>query len=267
VLDLERPLICVDVETHDKCPPEKSYIIEMGLIVFYHDGRPTKKWQSFFRLPPSVLIHPAATEVHKITMEMLEETREHEGKDIPKWPLFSQSARNLAGGMRDCDFCGYNVDFDLRAIMAGMKRAGVEWSYEGAHLLDPMNLWRKLQPRTNSDFVREYAGREPSGAHRALNDIQDTVDGAMGFFQRHKLPRTVQECHGLCKDPEAIDSQRKFVFKGDVPIINFGKWSGTPMTNVARDYYAWMMKGEFSPDTLRVVSAALNGVFPKKETV
>jgi DNA polymerase III epsilon subunit-like protein len=273
ILKLTRPLVCVDVETHDKCPPERAHIIEMGMVVYYPD-KPTRVWESLFRLPDGMKIHPAATEVHKITQEMVDERivdAEHadsvgDGKRY-RWPTFSQMAKNLAGGLKNCDYCGYNVPFDLRCIDAGMKRATITWTYEGALLLDPLRLWQKKCPRTNSDFVREFAGREPSDAHRALADIQDTIDGFRGFFDRHKLPETIKAIADICKDPDSIDPDRKFVWKAGVATCNFGKWNGTALTSAKtnpgfRGYLEWMMRGDFHPDTKRLVQAALRGEFP-----
>jgi hypothetical protein len=162
---------------------------------------------------------------------MLEELREYEGQQVPRWPTFGQQAKNLAKGLSGCDFFGYNVTFDMGCLDAGIKRANVPWPHTDAILLDPFALWKKLSKRTNSDFVREFAGREPTGAHRALNDIQDTIDGFFGFAQRFKLPQKVCDCVTFGdepRDPNWIDTEGKFTFddKG-VPLCNFGnKWRG-----------------------------------------
>jgi DNA polymerase III epsilon subunit-like protein len=246
-------------------------------MIIYYPDKPTRMWQSLMRLPDDVKIHPAATQVHKITHDMIDERIDDpanadlvgDGKRF-KYPTFSQMAKNLARGMTDCDFCGYNVTFDLRCIAAGMKRAGLTWTYEGAHLLDPLRLWQKMCPRTNSDFVREYAGREPGDAHRALIDIQNTVDGFLGFHKRHQLPATIKEIVTLVAEPGQIDTDRKFVWRGDVPTCNFGKWNGTALTDVKnnlafRGYLEWMVRaGNFEPSTIAVVKEALVGRFPEK---
>jgi hypothetical protein len=269
ILQLEKPLACIDVETHDKCPPEQAHIVEMGLVMFYPDERPTRRWSSLMRLPEGVVLHPGATEVHGITPAMLEETREFEGKIVPKYPTFSQAAPNLAGGLRDCDYFGYNVTFDIGCITTGMKRAGVQWSAEGAVLLDPFLLWKKLCKRTNSDFVREYAGREPSGAHRALNDIQDTIDGFFGFARKFQLPSSVPECMELCKeqrDPTWIDEEGKFKWNSQgVAVCNFGKrWNGYPMNQVGSGFYTWMLEGNFLEDAKQLARDAIKKKFPVK---
>lgn len=273
VLQLERPLVCVDVETHDKCVPEKAYIVEIGLIVFYPDGREPKRWGSPIRLPNGVRISEDATSVHHITNDEINKTDE-QGKFI--YPLFSQIASNLVTGFTNVDFCGYNVNFDLRCISTEMRRARIEWSYKEAHILDPLAMWRKLQPRTLTDAVKKFAKREPTDAHRALADISDTVDACMGMLidGEHEvvLPRTVKECHELCFDDgekvEKIDEDGKFVWKDGKAVIYFGKHKGTHVEDPSlRQYLGWMLKGDFSPDTRRVVMEILSRNYPKKASV
>jgi DNA polymerase III epsilon subunit-like protein len=266
-LKLTRPLVCVDVETHDKCPPEKAYIVEIGLIVFYPDGRPRKEWGTIVRPPEGIKVHPCATAVHGIEHAECFK-RNAEGEYV--YPSFKQIGVNLAQGTANCDFCGYNGGFDLRAIAAEMKRNGILWSYEDAHLLDPLAIWRKKSARTLTDAVREHARREPTDAHRALADISDTVDAMMGMFVNTDwdLPNTVKACADLCKNEDNIDDAGKFSWKGEVPIINFGKWSGTPLTDPSlRGYLQWMLNGDFTPSTKKVCIDALAGTFPKKASV
>jgi DNA polymerase III epsilon subunit-like protein len=276
ILKLNRPLVCVDLETHDMCPPDKSYIVELGLVVFYPD-KPTKRWESLIRLPNGLRPHPAVVAKHGITQEKLEESN---GDGNPKWPRFSDIANNLAKGMVNCDFHGYNVDqFDLKVLKASFARCGINWGYEGAFILDPLKLWRKLQTRTLTDAVREWAGREPTDAHRAGADIQDTIDVMVGMHTRLGLPTTVRECHDLCRDDEAIDAEGKFKWKGDTPVITFGKWTGTTLSvetvrctcgdlrcKCFRGYLSWMLTGDFSAETKRVCTEALDGRFPTKES-
>jgi DNA polymerase III epsilon subunit-like protein len=269
VLTLTRPLVGVDVETHDFCPPEKAYIVEIGIQVFYPDpSKPVYTYETFVRPPGEVRIHPAASEKHNITND--EVFKKHEDG---RWfyPTFAEIGQNIRRGFNGCDFIGYNGGFDLRAIKASMTRVGIAWDYDNAHLVDPLALWRKLMSRTLSDAVREFAGREPTDAHRALADISDTIDVFVGMHKRLGLPSTVEECAKLAKDPERIGSEGKFMWKGDTAIICFGKWNGTPLNSqngAFKGYLGWMVRdGDFAPDTKKICMDALAGVFPKKESV
>lgn len=265
-LELTRPLVGFDVETHDLCPPEKGYIIEIGIEVFYPDrAKPVYTYETFVRPPERIKIHPAATAKHNIANEEVFKKRE-DGTWV--YPCWRDIGVNIIRGFTNCDFIAYNGGFDLRAVTAEMQRNGYAWSYDGAWLIDPLALWRKLFARTLSDAVREFAGREPTDAHRALADIQDTVDVFVGMHRRLGLPTSVEECAKLSKDPDKIGLEGKFSWKGDVPIICFGKWNGTALNDSAlRGYLSWMVRdGDFAPDTKRICMEALNGVYPKKES-
>jgi DNA polymerase III epsilon subunit-like protein len=264
VLTLTRPLVGVDVETHDFCPPEKAYIVEIGIQVFYPDtAKPVYTYETFVRPPEGVKIHPAATEKHHIAND--EVFKRH---DDGRWfyPTFAEITPGLLKGFQNCDFLGYNGGFDLRALKGNFARVGVNWSYDDAHVLDPLALWRKLFSRTLSDAVRMFAEREPTDAHRALADISDTVDVFVGMHKRLGLPTTVEECVKMAKDTDRIGSEGKFMWKGDTPIICFGKWSGTPLNEPSlRGYLSWMVeKGDFAPDTKKICLDALAGVYPTK---
>lgn len=257
ILPLERPFIWLDVETHSKLPPETTRIIELGLIVFYHDGREPKRWESF--IDPGEKIHADVTELHTITDE-----------DVFGKPKFKDIAESLAKGMVDCDFGGYNVMFDLRCVSAEMRRAGVAWSYEGAYVVDPLRVWQVFRPRRLADAVREFAKREPTDSHRALADTQDAVDALIGMLQTfQEAPRSVKALHELCKgDSNRIDPEGKFVWFNGEASIGFGKWgmNRTPLRLVPRDYLEWMTKADFSPEVKRIAAAAAKGVFPKRES-
>jgi DNA polymerase-3 subunit epsilon len=254
VLPLTRPLIFLDVETHDKVLPEQARICELGFIMFYPDERPKKEWCSL--VDPGVPISAGATSVHSIT-----------DADVAGKPQFSQLAKSLAYGFKDCDYGGYNVRFDLRVMFAEMKRAGMQWSYANARLLDPLRLWQIVKPRTLSDAVEEYLGRKPTGAHRALGDVIDAYEVAIAQLKRHDLlPRDIDALHKLCfVDPSWVDSEGKFVWVGSEAAISFGKHAGCLLKNLGRSYLEWICSASFSDEVKIIAEAALNGKFPQRQ--
>jgi DNA polymerase III subunit epsilon len=255
-VQLERPIIWFDVETANFAPqPEDARICELGFQVIYHDDRPDYVYNSLVN--PEIPIEPGATEVHGITDE-----------DVRERPTFKQIAGGLVKGFRDCDYGGYNVRFDVRVMTGEMKRAGHDWSYAGAYLVDPFEIWRQKQRRRLTDAVREFLGREPSGAHRAVSDAKDALEILTGQLQRWPdLPRTVRELHEFAfpVDPNSVDPAGKFRWSGDVCLATFGKWNNVPIEKIARSYLEWMVRdGNFEPGTKKVAIDALNGVFPKR---
>lgn len=259
LLQLERPLVWLDVETHDKCPPERAYIVELGLIVFYPKNHPRHhlspyRYQTFIKPPKPIT--PAATGVHNITNDMVEQA-----------PMFYQLAPSLVRGFEGVDFGGYNVNFDLRALSAEFQRIpNITWDYSKAKIIDPLRIWQIVMPRNLANAVREFAGREPTNSHRALADTQDVIDTFIGQLQRFtNLPRSVDALHDLCFEDKFLDKDRKFGWNGDVPIICFGKHSGKPLREVPTGYLKWIAgDGDFAPDTKKIAEDALKGRYPSK---
>jgi DNA polymerase-3 subunit epsilon len=252
---LTRPLIAMDVETHDKVPPAQAHIVELGFLIMYPDEREPKRWCQLIN--PGVPIDPGATAVHSITNE-----------DVKEAPLFSQLADNLAKGFTNCDYVGYNINFDLQVMQGEMDRAKVKWSYTNAHLFDPMHLWRVIEPRTLSDAVRRFLDREPTDAHRAIGDAEDALEVGLKLLELFpaKLPKDMKRLHDLAfrKDPLWIDSQGKLIWKGNEACINFGKHQGVALRLVPRSYLEWLAGSDFPTDTKLIIGDCLFGKFPSK---
>lgn len=251
-LQLTRPLVALDIETHAKDNPR---IVEIGFHIRYPDGRKPKRWVS--------LVNPEAhiefTDVHGITDE-----------DVANAPKFSQLAANLAKGFVDCDFCGYHVKFDLQILASEMQRAGVQWTYEGANILDGLRLWQVAKPRTLGDAVREHLKREQTKAHRALEDAEDALEVAEAMLNQYSgLPQTMPEIHKLCfpKNPDWVDDDGKILWlPSGMACLSFGKHQKRALQDVPRDYLAWMLSNNFPSTTRRIIEDALSGKFPVKES-
>lgn len=258
MVTLERPLIAFDVETHAFVPPEESRIVEIGFHMIYPDGRPPKEWQSFVQ--PGVLITAEATEKHGITNAMVEHA-----------PTFKALAPSLAKGFTACDYCGYNVYFDVRVFRAEMARAGQPWSLGEARLLDPFRLWRLAEPRTLSDAVRRFLNRDATRAHRAAEDAKDALDVALVQLDTFRqLPSDLQGLHDLCfeKEKDFVDPDGRFIWSNDEVVITFGKWGRmkTPLKKLPPSYLQWILRGDFSQEVKDLSLNALHGKFPVRET-
>lgn len=257
LIKLERPLVALDVETHGKVPPDMARIVELAFHIEYPDGREPKRYNTLVN--PGTPILPEATLIHGISTA-----------DVKESPTFAKLAQNLAMGFQNCDFCGYNVKFDLTVIQAEMKRAGVQWNYEGAYLLDGLRLWQVAKPRTLSDAVREWLGREPTQAHRALGDAEDALAVSLKLVETvEAIPRTMHGIHQYCfpKDNNWVDAAGRIIWIGNDACISFGKHRGTPLSRVPKDYLEWMLVSSFPADVIQIAKEALEGVFPTKPQV
>jgi DNA polymerase-3 subunit epsilon len=255
---LTRPLCGLDLETTDK-DPQQARIVQVAFVMRYPDDTPPLRWSTLVN--PGVPIPAEAIEVHGIADSQVQGCRP-----------FAAIAENLASGLVDCDFAGFNVKYDLRVLEAEMGRAGVEWTYQGARILDGHRLWQLLSPRTLSDACRHWLGREPSDAHDAVADVDDAL--AVIDTQIAALPdgqgRTPDALHALQwpDDVKKIDPDGKFQWndQGEA-ILAFGKLKGTSLRDAeCRGFLRWMLGKDFSPVAKRIARDALAGTFPHRPT-
>lgn len=259
ILPLDRPLVALDVETHDtRCQIEQARIVEIGFIMLYPDGHEPKRYNSLIK--PDLMITPEGKAVHGISNE-----------DVASRPMFKQIASSLAKGFTDCDFAGYNVKFDLKVIQCEMQRAGIQWSYSNAHIVDALRMWQIAEPRSLSDAVNTFLDREPRMAHRALEDAEDALDVAIAQLHKYpKLPRHVKLLHEKCfpQDPNSVDPDGKFVWRGGTAVFGFGKYRDKSIEEVlaldSQYLSKFMLGGDFSPEVKTIINNALQGNLPTR---
>ena len=255
-LTLERPLVWLDVETASIAPPEQARICEFSFHMIYPDDRPDKIWGTLIN--PGIPIHPEATKVHKIM-----------DSDVEGKPRFAQIANNLASGFKNVDYGGYNVRFDLRVLSGEFARAGVAWTYLDASIIDPLRLWQVSEPRTLTDAVKKFLGREPSEAHRAGSDVEDVYEVLLGQFEHWPdLPRDIKKLAELCypPDPDKLDESGKFRWRDGKVILTFGKHAGKPIEELPKDYLQWVCGADFSEEVKQIAREAMQGRYPKRST-
>jgi DNA polymerase-3 subunit epsilon len=203
---------------------------------------------------PEVPILPETTLIHGIT-----------NADVITAPTFAKLAKNLTIGFTNCDFCGYNVKFDLGVIKGEMDRVGVAWDYAGAYILDGLRLWQVAKPRTLGDAVREWLGREPAGAHRALTDAEDALDVSLKLVEQlTEVPHTMRGLHDYCfpRDNNWIDAAGRIMWVGNSPVLSFGKHRDKPLDKVPKDYLEWILVSSFPSDVKQIIKDALDGTYP-----
>lgn len=245
---LERPLVVLDLETTGT-RVQADRIVEISTLKLLPDGTNRIRTR---RLNPGTPIPPEATAVHGIT-----------DADVADENSFSQIARSLALYLEGCDLCGYNLwSFDLRMLVAEFKRAGVPFSTEGRHLLDPMRIFHKREPRDLTAALRFYCSMEHDGAHGAEADVLAALLVLNGQAERYEdLPRSVPEIHREMGYPDVVDPDGKFVRREDgVIVFAFSDHAGKPVDDVSRTdpgFLEWMLKKDFSDEAKAVAREAL----------
>lgn len=279
LLSIQRPLVGIDVETTGTCR-EQDRVVQIGCIKVHPDGRVEERSTL---INPLMAIPPESTAVHGITDEKVNGCKacggskaEHEGEacdEFLPWPTFQQVAKSFAEFLHMVDFAGYNVPFDVGTIEAEFKRVKVLATLEGRYI-DPNQIMHHYHRRNLEAAVRTYMGDAAAeefakGAHDAAWDIQWTMRLIAPMLEKHpELPRNVEDLHVKffeTVEEGYIDPTKKFSWRYGEPVMNFGKHQLTPLKHVPRNYWDWMLTGEFSPIVMRIAKEAKEGKFPVKE--
>lgn len=256
LLRLTRPLVVLDVES-TSAQPETARVCQIALHIFWPDREP-KAWSSLVN--PGIPIPAASTEVHGITDEMV--------KDSPK---FQDLSKNLYGGLSGADIAGYNVFFDIRVLAQEFKRCGL--TFDPPSVIDPFRLWQILHPRSLTDAVKYWTGKELEGAHEAGADVAATVAVLAAQLTKHpELPRDPAALADVCfpKDRTWVDRRGKIRWVDGKAVLAIGKYRDRPLEDIVatdRGYFVWMLdpKQDFSAEVKGIISEALEGRFPAKE--
>ena len=250
MIELTRPMIGIDLETTGADRKHDS-IVEIAFEIMA-PGKEPRDYRTLVN--PLIPIPPKATAVHHITNDMVQGA-----------PTFRQLAENLYSGLRDCDFCGYNIlIFDLPLLVEEFKRAGFVWSYDDARIIDGYRLWQLAEGRTLSHAVKRWLDQEiddvladEGEAHNALWDVKmSTRVIAAQLRQCQQWPRDLDMLHSLCW-PDRIDADGKLKKKDGAPCLTFGKYKNIPLEQVPKGYLQWMMTGDFSEKVKSIVSNTL----------
>ena len=251
VIELNRPLIGIDLETTGVVAKTSS-IVQLALEIM-KPGEPTKEYKTLVN--PVQPIPPASTAIHGITNEHVKDA-----------PTFKQLASNLYSGLRDCDFIGYNVRFDLAQLQEEFIRAGYDWNYEGARILDGYRLWQVLEDRTLASAVKRWLGREgdivvgEGQAHDALWDLVWSTRVVAGQVLLGHLSVDLDELHKL-QWADWYDNEGKLRWNDNKLCFSFGQHRNVPIDQVPRQYLSgFILKKDFSAKVKHAAEMTLKGL-------
>lgn len=192
---------------------ERDRIVEIGAY------NPVTK-ESFSQLIyPEMLNPPESVAVNKITNEMLQGAPPL--KDVaPKFITFCSDRAILIA--HNC------YSFDKPILENEFKRVGVEipkqWQF-----LDTLKWARKYRsdlPKHSLQYLRDVYGVKENQAHRALDDVLTLFEVFSKMID--DLPYE--------KIMELLEVSPK------MSVMPFGKYKGTPLKDLSKDYVSWMAK-------------------------
>jgi DNA polymerase-3 subunit epsilon len=270
-LNLKRPLAIFDLETTG-VNVGADRIVEIAIIKVMPDGRilmrPEKSGsENRWLINPQMDIPLESSMIHGIYNE-----------DVRDAPTFEQAADKIYKFIHDCDLGGFNSNnFDIPVLAEEFLRAGIDFSVEGRNLIDVQNLFHIMEQRTLRAGYKFYCGKNLDGAHEAMPDTLATLEILEAMVERYPgMPVTDtsgQKMPDFANDMEVLHTisarQARLDFAGRMvrnsegkAVFNFGKYKGEIVTEVFKKdpgYYGWMMSGDFSMYTKKMLTAIKTG--------
>lgn len=273
-LSLGSPLVCLDLETTGT---NRTFdrIVQIGVVRIAPDGE-VKEWQTLVN--PEMHIPEESTKIHHITDEMVKDA-----------PTFWHLAARLARALHMCDFCGYNLPFDLNMLESEFTRVRVPCTLEG-RIVDGQRIFHRRERRNLIAAVKLYLpflllrttdpedratiekilAEADSAAHEALWDARASawvVKAQLEYYA--DLPRTVESLHTMFFETpqreDHVDADGKFAWRNGEAVVNFGTtYMGVPLANVNPKFFRWILSNDFTPRVKQIAKDALNGKFLRR---
>ena len=254
-LNLKRPLVFLDLETtginitHDR-------IVEISLLKLTPGGK-----EEIFttRVNPEMSIPPKSTEIHGIT-----------DQDVEASPKFRDIAKKITSFIEGCDLAGFNaLKFDIPILAEELLRVNVDFDFKKRRYIDVQIIFHKKEQRTLTAAYQFYCRKELKDAHSSLADTIATYEVLKAQLDRYDdLENDVGKLAEMSSYNNTADFVGRIIFdENEEEIFNFGKYKGKTVVQVFRDdpsYYSWMMNGDFSLYTKKVLTEIKLREFGKK---
>ncbi len=244
-LNLKNPLIIFDLETTGM-NISTDRIVEISYLKIYPNGKEEGKTM---RLNPGIPIPPETTAIHGIRDE-----------DIASAPAFSSIAKNLAKEIEGCDLAGYNSNrFDIPLLAEEFLRAEVDIDLMKRKFIDVQTIFYKKEPRTLLAAYKFYCDGNLENAHSAEADTRATYEVLKAQLDRYPdLENDINYLSKFSAFTRNADFAGRIVYDdNEEEMFNFGKYKGQKVVDVLKKdpgYYGWIMQGDFTLHTKKVIT-------------
>ncbi len=244
-LHLKNPLVFFDLETTGT-NIVSDRIVEISYLKVYPNGKEESKTR---RINPEMHIPEEASAIHGILDE-----------DVKDCPTFKEVAKSLAAQIEGCDLAGYNSNrFDIPLLAEEFIRAGVDIDFSKRKFIDIQTIFHKKEQRTLSAALKFYCDKELEDAHSAEADTKATYEILKAQLDRYDdLKNDMEFLADYSTFTNNVDFAGRIVYnEKKEEIINFGKYKGRLVTEVLKSdpgYYGWIMQGDFSLHTKKVLT-------------
>lgn len=258
---LQRPVVFFDIEATGT-DPVADRIVELSVVRV----GPPPMWieaPRTWRVNPQTRIPSEASEIHGIVND-----------DLADAPTFPQIAHEVTELFADADLAGFAIGrFDVRILAAEMLRAGIDFDPARRRIIDSQVIYHIREPRNLTAALNYYRGRELKNAHGAEADTIASLEVFAGQLERYEdLPDGVDGLHAAsaAHNDAYCDSGRRFAWRDNEPVFNFGRMRGKALRWVAADpeerkYLRWFLEGSFDEDAKTIVREALVGQIRRRQ--
>lgn len=245
-LNLKNPLVFFDLESTG-LNVATDRIVEISAVKIFPNGDQEIKTK---RINPTIPISPEAQAVHGISDE-----------DVKDCPTFKQIAKSLAEWMKGCDIAGFNSSkYDIPLLAEEFLRADINFDFRKRKHIDVQNIFHKMEKRTLVAAYKFYCHKDLTQAHSAEADTLATYEVLKAQLDMYPddLKNDVDFLSEFSTKSQFADYAGRIILNEEnKPVFNFGKHKGELVTEVLTkepSYYSWMMKGDFTLDTKRVLT-------------
>jgi DNA polymerase-3 subunit epsilon len=261
--NLDRDLCFFDLETTG-ADVYKDRIVQLAMIKFPKDG--TAPIEKNYLLNPLIPISLEATIIHGITNEKV--------KNSPPFKLIAVELLDFIG---DADLAGYNSNrFDIPLLIEEFSRAGFTFTVDGRRMIDALQIFYKMEPRTLKAALKFYCNMELNEAHDALADTKATIEVLKGQIKYYENTNWTDPLTGdVCEQPVKNNMQaiHDFINENDnrvdltgrfirnekgIIIFNFGNQKGQP-ANEHPNVLRWIIEKDFPLQVKAIAQAILAG--------
>lgn len=244
-LNLKNPIVFFDLETTGT-----NIVSDRIVEIAYHKVSPNGKEETkSMRINPGMPIPPGATAVHHIT-----------DADVADCPTFKEVAKEIVKDIEGCDLAGYNSNrFDIPLLAEELLRAEIDIDLTKRKFVDVQVIFHKMEARTLAAALKFYCDKDLTDAHEAQADTLATYEVLMAQLDRYPdLQNDIDFLSKFTTQNNNVDFSGKFIFndKGE-EVFNFGKYKGQKVEDVLKTdtgYYGWMLNGDFSLHTKKVLT-------------
>lgn len=244
-LHLKNPIVFFDLETTG-INFQSDRIVEISYLKVYPNGKEESKT---FRVNPEMHIPEESSLIHGIY-----------DKDVENEPTFKMLAANIANDFKGCDIAGFNSNrFDVPLLAEEFLRAGTDINLKKSKFIDVQTIFHKKEQRTLSAAYKFYCDKNLEDAHTAEADTRATYEVLKAQLSRYDdLENDVDFLSEYSSFTKNVDYAGRIIYNDKKEeIFNFGKHKGKRVVDVLKQepsYYDWIMQGDFSLHTKKVLT-------------